>query len=141
MRMEPRRRRLGAEIVIHPGPPGLKVLVDPLRFEQVLLNLLRNALDAVDTVADRPGRRITLEAGEEAGGVRIRVADTGAGLPPEVLARIFDPFFTTKPVGQGLGLGLAISRMIMEELGGRIEARNPEEGGAEFTLWLRRGDD
>ena len=138
MLVEPRRRGLGAEIVLRPGPPGLKVLVDPLRFEQVLLNLLRNALDAV---AEREDRRLTLEAGEDAGGVRIRVADSGAGLPPEVLARIFDPFFTTKPVGQGLGLGLAISRMIMEELGGRIEARNLEEGGAEFTLWLRRGDD
>ena len=138
MLVDPRRRRLGAEIVIRPVPPGLKVLVDPVRFEQVLLNLLRNALDAV---AERPDRRITVEAAEGPEGVWIRVQDSGAGLPPEVLARLFDPFFTTKPVGQGLGLGLAISRMIMEELGGRIEARNREEGGAEFALLLRRGDD
>lgn len=138
MLVEPRRRRLDAEIVIHPGPPDLKVLVDPLRFEQVLLNLLRNALDAV---ADRSGRRIQVDAEEGPGGVRIFVRDTGPGLPDEVLARLFDPFFTTKPAGQGLGLGLAISRMIMEELGGRIEARNQEEGGAEFALWLRRADD
>lgn len=137
MLVEPRRRRLGAEIEILPMPPGLAVLVDPLRFEQVLLNLLRNALDAT---ADRPVRRIVLDAWEGPEGVRVRVRDSGAGLPPDVLGRLFDPFFTTKPAGQGLGLGLAISRMIMEELGGRIEARNVEEGGAEFTLLLRRGD-
>jgi len=137
MLVEPRRRQLGVEIAIAPVPPGLMVLVDPLRFEQVLVNLLRNALDAT---ADRAERRIVLEAAEVPEGVQIRVRDSGAGLPPEVLARLFDPFFTTKPVGQGLGLGLAISRMIMEELGGRIEARNAGEGGAEFILLLRRGD-
>jgi len=135
--VEPRRRHLGVEIEVLPMPPGLTVLVDPLRFEQVLLNLLRNALDAT---ADRPVRWIILDVAEVSEGVRLRVRDSGAGLPPEVLARLFDPFFTTKPAGQGLGLGLAISRMIMEELGGRIEARNAGEGGAEFTLLLRRGD-
>jgi two-component system C4-dicarboxylate transport sensor histidine kinase DctB len=137
MLVEPRRRQLGVELEVLPVPPGLTVLVDPLRLEQVLLNLLRNALDAT---ADRAVRRITLASVETGEGVEIRIRDSGSGLPPEVLARIFDPFFTTKPVGQGLGLGLAISRMIMEELGGRLDAGNVEDGGAEFTLLLRRGD-
>jgi two-component system C4-dicarboxylate transport sensor histidine kinase DctB len=106
---------------------------DPVRLEQVLINLMSNAIDAM---ADSAERTLTLDA--EMGDSRqivIRVADTGTGLPPGC-DRIFEPFFTTKPPGEGLGLGLAISRDIIRDFGGNLSARNRLEGGAEFIINL-----
>lgn len=137
MLVDPRRRQLGVELRILPVPPGLQVLVDPLRLEQVLVNLVRNALDAA---AEAPPGHVEVAVEEAGTQVRIRVRDSGPGLSPEALAHLFHPFFTTKPPGQGLGLGLAISRMIAEELGGALEGRNAPGGGAEFTLAVRRPD-
>lgn len=104
---------------------------------QVLLNLCLNALHAM------PGGG-TLEIGllpqeQSKDGqtfIALRVADTGTGITPEHLPHIFDPFFTTKEIGQGTGLGLAVSHRIVEEHGGWIEAENRMEGGASFTVWL-----
>jgi two-component system C4-dicarboxylate transport sensor histidine kinase DctB len=114
-----------------------RVLVwcDPVRLEQVLVNLMSNAVDAMAGSAERT---LTLhaEAAAEANGVVIRVADSGAGLPPDTPSRIFEPFFTTKPPGEGLGLGLAISRDIIHDFGGSLSARNRCEGGAEFLITL-----
>lgn len=104
------------------------------RLEQVLINLIGNAIDAMHGA---PRRQLLVEArtldGER---VCIRVADSGGGLPPSVLAGLFTPFFTTKPPGSGLGLGLVISRGIAQDYGGDLTAANRPEGGAVFTLWL-----
>lgn len=106
-----------------------------VRLQQVVVNLLANALDAMET-AEAPLVTITLaEAGER---VEITVRDRGPGLPEDAEARLFDPFFTTKRPGKGLGLGLSISYNIVEDFGGRLAARNAEGGGAEFIVSLRR---
>jgi len=106
-----------------------------IQLEQVLVNLMRNALDAVSGVA-RPEISITARAVDDM--IRIAVADNGPGIPADVIDRIFDPFVTTKPVGKGLGLGLSISYGIVQDFGGRIHAANRPEGGAEVTIELPR---
>ena len=112
----------------------IAVWCDPVRLEQVLVNLMSNAVDAM---AGSAVRTLTLQAeAAEANGVVIRVADSGAGLPPDAPSRIFEPFFTTKPPGEGLGLGLAISRDIIHDFRGSLSARNRDEGGAEFLINL-----
>ena len=74
--------------------------------------------------------------GDERCYVAIRISDTGTGIAPENLTRIFDPFFTTKEVGSGTGLGLAVSRRIVEEHSGWMEAENGSSGGAVFTIYI-----
>ncbi|UZE22675.1 sensor histidine kinase [Pseudomonas sp. B21-056] len=105
---------------------------DAIRLEQVLINLLRNALDAM---AGQPVKRldIRLEADEQLW--RLTVSDSGTGIAEEHLAQVFDPFFTTKAVGDGLGLGLAVSFAIIHESGGRLTADN-HESGAVFCVTL-----
>ncbi len=114
-------------------PPDLACsgLSGPL--QQVVMNLVQNACDATASLA---APRLAIAGGVEDGMVRIHFADNGPGIPADNLPRLFEPFFTTKPVGQGTGLGLSISYGIVESHGGRLEARNCEGGGAEFTLSL-----
>ena len=109
-----------------------QVLGDAIRLEQVLLNLLHNALDAMRNVEQRRLSIVIRQQGEHC---LLSVADSGGGISAEHLANVFEPFFTTKPVGQGLGLGLAVSYGIVRELGGCLEAANGEHG-AVFTLRL-----
>ncbi|MGP3695687.1 sensor histidine kinase [Rhodobacter sp. NSM] len=106
------------------------VMADRLRLEQVIINLLRNALDATKTVAT-PQIDIVLAAGETA---VLTVRDNGHGI--EDLDNLFEPFYTTKKPGEGVGLGLAISSGIVTDLGGRLTARNAEGGGAVFEVQL-----
>ena len=107
------------------------------RLEQVLINLLANAIDAMRAVPAKE-LRIAARHGADAR-VRIDIADTGEGLKPAVLQGLFTPFFTTKAAGSGLGLGLVISRGIAQDYGGDLLAENRPEGGALFTLWLPAG--
>jgi two-component system C4-dicarboxylate transport sensor histidine kinase DctB len=137
--------------------PELVANCDDLRLEQVLINLLGNALDATGEVggvhsatdvADVPGAsqraaiaappRIEIEIEAAAATLSISVHDNGPGIPDDVLPRLFEPFFTTKEMGQGLGLGLAISSSIARDAGGSLVARNAPDGGALFVLTLRR---
>lgn len=106
---------------------------DPNRLEQVLINLIGNALDAM---RDQPQRALWIDAFAQDGRVALRVRDQGPGLDPALRDRVFEPFFSTKSAGGGLGLGLAISRDIAREAGGELEADNHPDGGACFTLWL-----
>ena len=106
-----------------------------VQLEQVLVNLIRNALDAV---ADVPRPAIEIAARADDKTVRISIADNGPGVPAEVIDRIFDPFVTTKPVGKGLGLGLSITYGIVQDFGGRISAANRPQGGAELVVELPR---
>lgn len=133
MLIEPRRRQLGAGIIIETESENLMVSGDMQRLEQILVNLLRNALDAV---ADLSDKRIEVNISKDAGMVKVVVCDSGCGLSEESFKHLFEPFFTTKSAGQGLGLGLYISRMIASELGGKLEAQNRAVAGAEFTLIL-----
>ena len=105
---------------------------DAIRLEQVLINLLHNALDAM---AERPQRRLRILCQRVGDAWRLSVADNGGGIAGEHLEQVFEPFFTTKPVGQGLGLGLAVSYGIVRDLGGSLEAHNDDQG-AVFTLTL-----
>ncbi len=98
------------------------VLGDAIRLEQVLVNLIRNALDAV---ANSAQPRIELTLRRDGEHWCLEVADNGPGIDEAHLASVFDPFFTTKPVGEGLGLGLAVSYGIVHELGGRLRRRQP----------------
>ena len=116
-----------------PSEPVI-VEADSLRIEQIIVNLLRNAIDAVRGREDRK-IKILLVEGES---VLLSIEDNGAGLEdPE---KLFEPFHTTKKPGEGLGLGLAISAGFANEMGGRLVARNAPEGGAVFELMLPRGN-
>jgi two-component system C4-dicarboxylate transport sensor histidine kinase DctB len=105
----------------------------PVRMQQVLVNLLSNAADAV---AEVDGAAITLAATVSGGSVQLTVRDNGPGVATAIVDRIFDPFFTTKRVGSGLGLGLSISYNIMKDFGGDLRVANTADGGAVFTMEL-----
>jgi signal transduction histidine kinase len=111
--------------------PGLFVTADPVQIQQVLLNLLRNAVEAVQDGGRRELEIVSARIGDEA---EIRVGDSGPGLAGEVRERLFEPFVTTKP--QGLGVGLAICRGIVERHGGRIWAEDRPGGGTVFCVRL-----
>ncbi len=111
---------------------NIMVLGDAIRLEQVLLNLLHNALDAMSGAVTR---RLRIRIYREGEHCLLSVADSGGGIAEQDLPHIFEPFYTTKPVGAGLGLGLAVSYGIVRELGGSLEASNGEQG-AVFTLRL-----
>lgn len=128
-------RRRGVKLECLAPPENLHVLGQQVRIEQVLVNLLRNGIDAS---AEAGGGRVVLRAeiDAEGGQARLRVSDDGAGLSAEVQSRLFEPFFTTKRRGDGLGLGLSISASIANALGGSLQAANGANGGAQFTLCL-----
>jgi two-component system sensor kinase FixL len=108
------------------------VLADRVQVQQVVLNLIRNAIDAMQ---ESPARRLTIAAKQaEPGLAEISVADTGPGISPEVADQLFQPFVTTKRTG--MGVGLSISRTIIEAHGGRLRADSNPEGGATFTFTL-----
>ena len=122
----------GTPLIVGPLP-DLAVIGDASRLEQVLVNLLQNALDAV---AGRPARRVEVSVSAEGERVGIEVRDDGPGIPEAVRGQIFEPFFTTKT--DGLGLGLAISRGIVEECGGALSVRDAPGGGTVFRVDLVR---
>jgi two-component system, NtrC family, C4-dicarboxylate transport sensor histidine kinase DctB len=119
----------------HDEYPELIAQCDDLRLEQVLINLIGNALDAV---AGTPAPRIAIGIEADAATLAIDVRDNGPGIPDDVMPRLFEPFFTTKEMGQGMGLGLAISSSIARDCGGSLAAQNEPGGGARFVLTLRR---
>ncbi|TBU73058.1 two-component sensor histidine kinase [Pseudomonas daroniae] len=130
--LEPRLRDVEVHIQRTPEQPAW-VAGDAIRLEQVLVNLIRNALDAMQ---DHPAPRLTIELELTDDHWALHIDDIGAGIDTEALPQLFDPFFTTKPVGDGLGLGLAVSYAIVRELDGDLQAANRPEGGARFTLRL-----
>jgi two-component system C4-dicarboxylate transport sensor histidine kinase DctB len=127
-----RIRDSGVEIVREPRAPEVAVTAGRIRLEQILVNLLQNALDAVRDAAD-PTIAIRVVAGPDT--VAVTVADNGAGVAPEMRDQLFMPFATTKPTG--LGLGLVISADIAREFGGELRLEPPASGTA-FTLELPR---
>ncbi|MCA9537075.1 MAG: HAMP domain-containing histidine kinase [Myxococcales bacterium] len=112
----------------------LTLRVPPRAMTQVLENLVRNGLDASPTDAVRVSATVSQEGDRPR--VQVRVADHGAGMGPELLARAGEPFFTTKDVGRGMGLGLYLSRAVVEQLGGRFELRSDSGVGTEVCMEL-----
>ncbi len=118
-------------------PPAARVACDAYRLEQVLLNLLSNALDAMK---DGPRRQLRIGTRMDGERIHVAVADSGPGIPDAVMPRLFEPFFTTKSAGEGLGLGLVISSSIVSAFGGSLRARSSAEGTV-FEFDLKRMDE
>jgi two-component system NtrC family sensor kinase len=123
---------LRGRVEVHCALSGLpKVVCNAAHMNQVFLNLVSNAADAIAG----PGR-IDVTGRVVGDFVEIQVADTGSGIPPEVLPKIFEPFFSTKPLGEGTGLGLSISYGIIRDHGGTITAEPRPDGGTVFRVRL-----
>ena len=111
--------------------------VSQSELQQVLLNLINNALDAMEKIGGNLRISTRMEENSIIVGddhLLIEVADDGPGIPAANIAKIFDPFFTTKPVGKGTGLGLSICYGIIKKMGGSIEARSVIDGGTTFKV-------
>jgi len=128
-----RARLLSAEIAVEKPEYAVFVSANDIGIEQIVLNLINNALDAVAGTPD-PQVRVTIGSDGAAG--TVTVADNGPGIDDTVMRRITEPFFSTKPAGEGLGLGLSICRAIVEKFGGGLSAGRAPEGGAAFTVTL-----
>jgi two-component system NtrC family sensor kinase len=121
---------------LYADPPP-STMVDAYQLQQVMLNLVTNAEQAMAGL-ERAHHRLTVRTRREGEMIRIEIEDTGPGIPPDSLERIFNPFYTTKAVGHGTGLGLSISLGIISEHGGRIWAEKVPGGGAKFCVDLPR---
>ncbi len=127
-------KSLGAKIELRVSPDAAAAFIDKIQIQQVLVNLIRNALEAM---ADSPRRVLVIAtAPRDADWIEIRVADSGPGLAPEVREKLFQPFVTTK-IG-GMGVGLSICRSIVEAHGGDLIAGETEGGGTTFSMTLPR---
>lgn len=124
------RNEIELNICIH---CAATVLGDATRIEQVLINLLRNAIDATEGCVERS---VSVSLYRSHSDAVILIRDTGPGISREAAKHLFEPFFTTKPFGRGLGLGLAISSSIVQAMEGDLTGRNCESGGAEFLVRL-----
>lgn len=121
----------GAELETRLGAPTPFVSGNAGRFQQVLMNLLTNAKDALE---GRPNGRIVIETEGAEGKVLVKVSDNGCGVPADVRARLFEAFFTTKEAGKGTGLGLSIAQSLVKEMHGTIEITSEPGQGSVFTL-------
>jgi two-component system C4-dicarboxylate transport sensor histidine kinase DctB len=129
----PQIKRSSVSLVSELPETGIAVMGGRIRLEQVIMNLISNALDAVKGV---PAPQVEVKVSVEGGFMVLTVADNGAGIAPAVMDQIFDPFFTTKGVGEGLGLGLSIAYKIVHDFSGTLTASNRDGGGACFTMRL-----
>jgi two-component system sensor kinase FixL len=114
------------------------VLGDSIQLQQVVLNLLMNGMEAMTAVNDRP-KILMIRSEARRGQIFIAVQDSGVGLSEEVKARLFEPFFTTRT--KGMGMGLSISRSIIEAHGGRLWGESNDAGGSTFQFTLPVGDE
>ncbi len=135
--MHEQLRLRAIEVELDLSPDELVVLGNPIQLEQVFINLLTNARDAL---AEAPERKIRISARLDGDEIQIVLADSGDGIPEQIQSRIFDPFFTTKEVGAGTGLGLSITYSIVKEHGGEIAlAASPRGAQFEIVLPLANG--
>ena len=138
-------RRSKSQVKLNWSAPAKPIYVkaDEIKLEQVLVNLIRNALDAIDSAdlpvdneATDPAGLLQIELVIEEGKANLYIKDNGAGIDPEDLPKVFDPFFTTKDTGEGLGLGLSVSQGIARDFGGDLLASDRPGGGTIFKLSL-----
>ncbi|MCF8199566.1 MAG: hypothetical protein K9J42_12420 [Sulfuritalea sp.] len=134
MLVEPHRRDSATVIDVSPVAEDIAVLADSIRLEQVLVNLVRNGIDAME---DQPRQLLKIDITANDAEVKLAIRDHGPGLSPQAKAHLFEPFFTTKPSGKGLGLGLALSQAIVREMGATLRAHDGEPG-AVFEITLPR---
>jgi len=127
LRPEIDNRGLSVELQLASDLPG--IAIDPRQIKQALVNLVKNAIQAMTK-----GGRLTLRTSNASEGIVVSVADTGGGIPEEKINRIFEPFYTTKK--KGSGLGLMIVQRIVREHGGRIELESRVNKGTTFRIWL-----
>jgi len=125
----------GIRVEVDVRPADLAVMADDATISSVLVNLMRNAIDAMQ---DSPSRVLRVVARVEGKRAILAVADTGPGIRADILARLFEPFVSSKPAGSGLGLGLVISAQLVRAFGGTLRASNGDEGGASFVVNLPR---
>ncbi|MEO5737001.1 MAG: ATP-binding protein [Variovorax sp.] len=123
----------GIAVEVDLQPPTLGVMAEEAALGSVLVNLMRNAVDAMQQA---PRRTLRLAARSQNGRVLLAVSDTGSGIPADILPRLFEPFVTSKPAGSGLGLGLLISAQLVRAMDGTLRASNQQEGGACFVVDL-----
>ncbi|MGH7510384.1 MAG: ATP-binding protein [Gemmatimonadales bacterium] len=126
----------GIELVSELSPEAPVVLGDRYELQQVLLNLVTNAVQAVSGLGPGMPRRITLSTGKQGRDAVLQVCDTGPGVPRDLVPYLFTPFFTTKAPGEGTGLGLSLSYGLVKAHGGALEYEAPLQGGAEFRVTL-----
>ena len=131
-------RLRGIEVELELCPDELLVVANPIQLEQVFINLLTNARDAL---ADSKRKTIRIASSRDDERIRIAFSDTGPGIPRDLQQRIFDPFFTTKEVGTGTGLGLSITYSILKEYGGGISVDSRPGKGATFLVELPFADE
>ncbi|MEJ8853295.1 ATP-binding protein [Variovorax robiniae] len=123
----------GIAVEVDLQPATLAVMADEAALGSVLVNLMRNAIDAMHKA---PHRTLRLQGRAQGDRVLLEVSDTGPGIRPDILAHLFEPFVTSKPAGAGLGLGLVISAQLVRAMGGTLRASNLEAGGACFSIDL-----
>ncbi|MNF69948.1 C4-dicarboxylate transport sensor protein DctB [compost metagenome] len=129
--LRPRLER--TPLTIHRTCADARLAIDQTRLEQILVNLIVNAIDALSAQSDR---QLWLDGRVEDGHYRLAVRDNGPGIPPALRSQLFEPFFTTKPGEQGLGLGLTLSASLAAAAGGSLTAQHPDDGGTLFELKL-----
>lgn len=134
----PEFRAQNARIVFEPRDGAVWALGGKLRLQQVLVNIMTNALEAMAGQAERV---VECDVALDQDVVRIMVRDHGPGVPSDVLEQVFDAFFTTKEAGSGMGLGMSISQNIVTDFGGALSVKNHPDGGAVFTVTLNRPDE
>ncbi len=137
--LAPEIRRLGIEVQRRFSARLPAVVVDPTLLEQVLVNLLKNAVDAIEERQPRqPRLELLASLVESPEGMRLAVTvrDNGIGIPPDRLSQIFELFYTSKPAGKGTGLGLSIVRHIVQKLGGEVRVESHPDEGSAFTIIL-----
>ncbi len=123
----------GLPLTLHRDFANAQLQIDQTRLEQILVNLIGNALDAMQA---QPAPELWLEGSSSEGKYRLHVRDNGHGIPPEARKHLFEPFFTTKPGEQGLGLGLTLSASLAAATGGNLAVEHPASGGTAFVLSL-----
>lgn len=133
--IEPQARANEVAVQLNPPAEDVWAMGGRLRLQQVLVNIMNNAIDAME---GSDPKRIDIDVVGGTDTVIIRVRDYGPGVPEEDLSQVFEAFFTTKKAGAGMGLGLSISYNIVEDFGGRLSAANHEGGGGMFEVTLRR---
>jgi len=126
-------KRSGVELLFFPLDSLEELYVDDVQIQQILVNLVKNSLDAISE-AGQAGGRIEIRVLSEGSDVQVAVTDNGPGVPPSLRPRLFDSFFTTKP--KGVGLGLSICKSIAAAHGGSLRHEQPTEGGSRFVLTL-----
>ena len=128
-----RIREANVQVEVNVEPGGVKVLADDAALEQVIVNLMGNAIDAM---MDSPSRRLRIGVAARAGRGVVTLSDTGPGIRQDILPRLFEPFVTSKAAGAGLGLGLLVSANIVRDAGGSLKGWNLAGEGACFVIEL-----